>query len=349
MIINTWRAGTFLDCRQKAKRIHIDCLSPLKTPENLIKGDAVHKGLAAFFVSGDVHLAEQRAESTYRERYADQMILPEEQVLIEQGVQFARAAVQEYALEYPKEQFQVLHPEVEFAVELPDTKHHCWWAHHLCQPSVPFDRCLYADSQQVKYAPTDDCYQSHWFVGRTDAIVSWQGKIWLLEHKTTSLTTDGGTKAQPNFFARFELDFQPTGYCYGVGKQLGINVNGFILNAILKPRKNSKDPFAINFDRDIFVRTKEQLAVYEREMIELANDYERAAIEGRWYKNTHSCMNYNRKCDYLALCKGPREPHPGEYTVRDKDYVDLRYYKLLGLEPPAVQATEFHEGNLGVE
>lgn len=341
MIINTWRAGTFLDCRQKAKRTHFDNLSPLKTAENLIKGDAIHKGIASFFVNNDPCVAMQKAESTYRARFEGQMILPEEQLLIEQGVTFARKTVSEYAELYPKEQFQVLHPEVEFCVELPNTMHHCWWAHKLLFPDQLYSECPGQDGK---------CIQSHHFVGRTDAIVSWQGKIWLLEHKTTSLTTEGGTKAQPNFFARFELDFQPTGYCYGVGRQLGIDVNGFILNAILKPRKNAKDPFDVNFDRDIFVRTKDQLKVYEEELIQLANDYERAAIENRWYKNTHSCLNYNRKCDYWALCKGLREPHEGEFQKRDPDYVDLRYYKLLGIEPPAVPvAVDAFEGNLGVE
>lgn len=333
MIINTWRAGTFQECRRKARFVHLENLSPLRTPDTLVTGDAVHKGLATLFVTSDTSLAIQKARSTYRERYAGELQLPEEVKLHERNVAFAERAVAEYANAYPKQRFTVLHPEVSFLVELPGTRHHCAFAHHLL-----YDEWLRPDDErQCHPATSPQCWQSHWFGGRTDAIISWEGKLWLLEHKTTGLTTTnqkGEMEAQQNYKDTFHLDFQPTGYLYGISRQLGLRLNGFILNCILKPRKNASDQFAVHLDQDIFIRTEEQLADYERELIQLCDDYERAVVEQHMYKNTRSCMKFNRKCAYWNLCKALREPQQGEFSQRQPDYIDLEYYKLLQLDPP---------------
>ena len=63
------------------------------------------------------------------------------------------------------------------------------------------------------------------FIGRIDKIIDWNGVLWVVDHKTTSMLGPQYTKmAEPN--AQF------TGYTWAA-RQLGYKVSGLILDAIL--------------------------------------------------------------------------------------------------------------------
>jgi hypothetical protein len=223
---------------------------------------------------------------------------------------------------YEHDDWTLLQPEVEFCVELPNTKHHCVFAHQILHPegigTYPTD-IVVCDDQR--------CYVNHRLKGRADGLIAWKGMVWIIERKTSGLSGEF-------FWTQWQLASQPTGYIYGAWKGAGVRPNGFILEKTTKPRKNSKDPFHITIEREPFLRSDADLLEFERDISQIATDYERAYVENAWYKNTASCTNWNRKCYFHDLCKRNQEVMPGEFRTRKKDYVDAEYYKLLNLPIP---------------
>ncbi len=51
-------------------------------------------------------------------------------------------------------------------------------------------------------------------------------------------------------------------------------------------------------------RTKDQLADYTRQLLQVCNDIDRAQLDGAWYQNTANCFSYGSTCEYFDLCRG---------------------------------------------
>jgi hypothetical protein len=304
--------------------------------EALMTGEAFHVGVAHLFATRDVAQSEALAEACYRKRLVGQMILPEEQALIEQQIELSKRAVRKYADHYKNEPFEVLMPEVKFRVALPNTEHHCWFVHRILdeltnEPGNSRDHLSGFDSDPAR-CRYKECMQPHWLMGRTDAVISWNNLIWLLEHKTSVNTGQ-------IFYDRFRLDKQTTGYLYGIWKQTGMRPHGFLLNVIKKPNAQAAktNPFNVTFEREPFIRDEATLDEFEHEISLIANDYETAFRTGNIYKNESSCTNYNRKCYYLNRCENHQQSDDDEFRKRNPDYVDLEYYDLLGIDKPQTQ------------
>lgn len=326
MISNISRITTFQECRTKAKYWSIDGLAPLRDADPLMLGGAVHEGLAEFLAARDPRKAVELVESSYRQRLESQIILPEERPAIEQSIEMGKRLVARFCAQYSSADMQVIWPEVEFTVPMPSSLHHCWFFHQILHPDIPFDKCP-AVYKGLPAARENQCMQPIYFQGKTDAVVSWKNAIWLLEHKTTSYTGD-------IFYDKFFLDFQPTGYLYGIGKAMGTTPHGFILNVLKKPTKNKKDQLDVGFESDYFLRSDEDLKRFEEQFILQAQDFEDAVIRDRMYMNTKSCTAWNRRCYYWNICKRHGQPSPDEFRQKDMDYVDLKYYEILGMVPP---------------
>jgi hypothetical protein len=326
MIGNISRAAFFLNCRRKAHNIFDLRLDALQPAEPLTIGGAYHKGAAVLTATKDRALALQAAEDEYRERTKHVKLLPEERAFAEHNIELVRRMVNAQADMYEHDDWVVLQPEVEFCVPLPNSTHHCVFFHNILHPNFPIDLCM--DVQ---------CQQPHWFRGKSDAVLSWKSMTWILERKTSGLLGD-------LFWNRWYLDVQPTGYIYGVWKGAGIKPHGFIMEKVTKPRKNASDPFHVTIEREPYLRTEADLLTFETEFGQILTDMERAYVEGTHYKNTGSCFNWNRKCDFHGLCKRGYQIIPGEFRQRDPDYVENKYYEILGLPVPTpVPMEEPHE------
>ncbi len=316
MIINISRSKGWQRCRRYEYNLNELKLLPLQEADNLMTGDAVHQGIATLLATRDTQKAVGLAETVYRDRLKDQMLLPEEQAIVENQITYARAAVAAYAKQLPGEGFEVLMPEVSFAVKLPNTEHHCWFCHRLLYPKTGYEMCRSAE-----------CDQPHILRGRSDALVKWQGMLWLLEHKTSAINTT-------NYWSGWMLDVQLTGYIYGIWKATGLKPAGAILNMISKPRKNAKNFEDVTFQREPFLRSDEDLQRFEDEIIRIADDYETGMRDGDIYMNTQSCFNWNRECYFHSMCVNHNQYSPEQFRIRPMDYVEEEYYKLLGKEIP---------------
>lgn len=349
MILNISRAKQFQECRQKAYNWHELRLMAWREAEALMTGEAFHTGIAHYFSTRDVKASQAIAEARYRERLAGQLILEEEKAFLEQRIELSRRMISRYAEHYQNEPIEVLMPEVKFMIPLPGTEHHCWFIHRIEHPDIPFEECPIETNRKgvhwgdLRSEEGFHCEAPHYLTGRTDAVISWSNMIWLLEHKTAVSTGD-------IFYKRFRLDKQTTGYIYGIWQATGMRPHGFLLNVIKKPRADvaKRDPFAISFEREPFIRDDRTLEEFETDIIRIANDYELAFRTGNIYKNENSCTSYNRECYYMHLCENHQEIDPEEFRPRGRDYVDLAYYELLGLPAPqdAPQEIKMEEGNL---
>ena|SRR5271166_3113801 len=342
MIANVSRFKQFQACREKAFNWDELRLASYRDADPLMIGEAYHKGSEVLAKLGNIEEAVQAAEDTFRKRLEGQVILPEERPEIEREIEFVRHATRAWAQHYDTADFKILWPEVTGLVALPGLKHHCWFCHRILYPNISYQLCTDTPDQQT-------CWQPHYLKFRTDAVLEFYHKVWLLDHKTTSST------ARNNFWPKWNMDFQMGCYLYGVWKKTGVRPSGIMINAIIKhfQRDNTRkteggsykmklDPTNVDFEREGFVYTEAMLLSFEKDLIRLANQYEAAFSnpDAGVYRNTDNCFNYNRACYYWNRCQRKYSGEQtveieGEFRQRDKDYVELSYFELLGVEPPA--------------
>lgn len=341
MIINTSRSHSFKSCQQKEKFWNEDKLRAHREDSNLLTGGGLHKALALINAKRVQNLdqAADAAEQEFKSRLGDDWdsLLPPERKLYEAEVSALRSMVRAYGEHYLGEPYEMLAPEISFCVELPDSYHHCWYAHKLLQSLYPavvpdWNDCNGGYSIQAPHG-TATCFLPHYFAGSTDAIIQWNKVVFLQEHKTTAYDLYNGSGQSSNYINAWQLNDQATGYIYGISRSTGVRPHGVLLNCIIKPRKNASNPF-YSFYREAFLRSDVLLSRFEQDIIHTANDYERVMRENIPTLNPSSCYAYNRECYYRGMCLEQRDPIPGEFLQRPPDYVELKYYSLLGLEPP---------------
>jgi len=164
----------------------------------------------------------------------------------------------------------------------------------------------------------------HEFYFRTDGLISWRAKPWLLEHKTTSQM---GTM----FFKKFRMDGQITTYIYCVWKKLDTRPVGALINAIWKSKKLDRTDFA----RDVVMRSQEQLEEFmDQVLLQLdeLSELESIAPNNKhpWTMHTNQCVAWNRTCDYLELCHKETPGLRDLFIQRPPDYVDLGNVEVVG-------------------
>lgn len=366
MIINISRTKTRSLCRRKAFNTYHRHLTSPNRSMNLVDGSAFHKGVAAGLATKDWNHALAEASAQFEEDRKAVVVLPELEYQMDDHKQMIEVMVACYRDAFKDQGIQVIQPECEFDVALPGTKHHCIWIHHLTPgpdknfpymkavehwgPPSPEDILANRVMSPHMLEDGDDgdedckCWQPHRFVGKTDAVVVWNQMIWLLEHKTTSISGE-------QFWAQWRLDIQPTGYIYGIQKSLNMKVGGFILNAIIKPsesqvsawnkkRKNGPDKGVtdyIKYEREAFLRSDADLFRFEQELINTCNEWEADIVKGSFphdgFAAVGACQQYNRMCDFHSMCCNHDEENEIEALgVRNNDYVDVKTLKMTEKE-----------------
>jgi len=147
----------------------------------------------------------------------------------------------------------------------------------------------------IKFLYTETPFAIHFpdniiLCGRMDGIVEWRDGVYVFERKTTS-------KLGITFFEKFELNYQIDCYCLGCMELVGA-CNGAIVDVarVCKPAPNMNDDFV----RDVVSRTKDELVLAKKNMIEIVEDMRHGPI----YQNKDACMLYYQKCQYHDLCMG---------------------------------------------
>lgn len=149
------------------------------------------------------------------------------------------------------------------------------------------------------------------YVGRIDKTVDWEGRVWVVDHKTTTSYKKDGYFTNA-FIDGFSPDSQIDGYLHATHMTYGDKAKGCMIDAALVHRSVHEGFMFIPVDRDV-----RQLnawlweALYETTLIETNREHLPLAkdndIMPAFPKNTTYCSNWGG-CRYLDLCKGIINP-----------------------------------------
>lgn len=150
--------------------------------------------------------------------------------------------------------------------------------------------------------------------GRVDGLVKRNGVYWIREVKTTSMD-------RKQFQFKTSVSYQAAGYMYGIEKSTGVKIEGVIYDVVNRPKlKRRKDETAEDFgkricedyadptrkefyyDRHFSYRSTKEIEEFEKDMIALARELRTRIREGKWYRNTDACYNYNTECQFKKIC-----------------------------------------------
>lgn len=143
--------------------------------------------------------------------------------------------------------------------------------------------------------------------GRIDGIAYANGRMRVLDHKTTSIGGDA-------FIQDFQISNQTLGYVWaGREKWPELDITGFLLNAIHFKRPTGKtlslldrgprggDP-ALSFFRSYFDYTPERIAWWKRNVHEIISDFIYHLVRGYFTSTTKNCFAKYGRCQFHDLC-----------------------------------------------
>ena len=148
--------------------------------------------------------------------------------------------------------------------------------------------------------------------GKEDAIVEWNGEIYVFERKTTS-------RLGITFFKKFRQDYQIDIYCLACRELVG-SCAGAIIDAVRVCKPKAK--MEVDLVRDIVGRTDRDLDTAKEEIIEIVKDIR----NGKIYKNKMSCYTWGGG-EFLPIC----ESHENPKVIRDF-YKESRWNPTKGVE-----------------
>jgi len=126
------------------------------------------------------------------------------------------------------------------------------------------------------------------YAARIDTIIDWGGRIYVMEHKTTSAL---GAR----FFDQFKLCHQVDGYVFACEDKYG-KCDGVLIDACLVAKTK------FNCLRDIVGRDEGHSERFREELQEIARNIEWANKHKSYIQNKGAC-DYYGQCIYKDLCR----------------------------------------------
>lgn len=146
--------------------------------------------------------------------------------------------------------------------------------------------------------------------GIFDTLVEFGGRIFILEHKSTSVLG-------PTYFHQFKPNNQVTGYVWGASKLSGRPVGGAIINAIGIYKSSST-----KFERSITTRSPADIEEWLRNVKAVCEEIQQHRRTGFWPMRTSACTLYGI-CEFHSV---HTLSHPTEREARlQTDYVKHRW------------------------
>lgn len=141
--------------------------------------------------------------------------------------------------------------------------------------------------------------------GYVDKVVEIDGRLYILEHKTTGRDVD-------EFIASKAIDRQPILYLIAA-RQAGLDVDAVIFDVTYRPRiRLSRGETEAQFEERVRMAsttrwhpmhvTEIDIAGVEKDVAGLARMLEVSYERDVWPRNPESCYKYSRPCDYLSQC-----------------------------------------------
>lgn len=147
------------------------------------------------------------------------------------------------------------------------------------------------------------------FAGKFDAIARINGEDWIVDHKTTSDTSE-------NYFRRLDLDSQISHY-WAAAQEMGLAPAGFLYDVLYKPNlrlRKGETPEEFGdrcfeeirsnpgkyYRREHVVRLEHEMQSIRHEALETI----RQMKERKPVRNPNRCKDYNTMCTYFDVCSG---------------------------------------------
>ena len=154
------------------------------------------------------------------------------------------------------------------------------------------------------------------YVGRLDKVVRWEGRVWVIEHKSTAWGSKSGFNSV--YLDTFSPDSQIDGYMHAVRMLYGKEAKGILIDCALV-HKTYHEHFTLipierstpNLDAWLW-ELRHELELMEVNEDRLLNtDIHRAdpsTFQTAYPKNTTACIQFMRPCPYLDICKTVSNP-----------------------------------------
>ena len=167
----------------------------------------------------------------------------------------------------------------------------------------PTEFCVKCSKQLEMHkenCPNCNYPRSIMYCGRIDGLAKWDGQLFALEHKTTSVMGY-------SYFEQFRPNMQIDGYTYAASQLLQEPCAGAIVNAlepwkevkrVTEKTKKPEDHFA----RKPIMRSAEELKDFALEVNQLVCEILQAEEKQVYYKTKSACFQYNYSCPYKQLC-----------------------------------------------
>jgi len=269
VIVDNFALSMFQSCPTKYEMRMRRHWTPRRKSAALGFGGAFHEGLAAWYKTNDAGAALQAIAKAWPDSHPTDDYRNKQRCL---------DTMIQYIKHYPKESFGV--------VGAPDNP--------MIEKSFTLDTGMTLDNgEPIEYG------------GIMDGLISFNNKLYVLEHKTTS-------RLGSTYFYQFRPNNQITGYVWAGGEMSGQPVGGAIINAICVLKNETK------FAREPTSRADDEIAewmIHVRETCQIIHNCKESGI---WPRFTPSCMMYGR-CDYHSVCV---LPHKSEREkMLEQDYV----------------------------
>jgi len=265
----------FRQCQKFFYWRYVERLETRHPSPKMIYGLNIHEGLARFYKDMrdglPVHERVNNAIETFKKEMKDSRLDYLYDETYEEDMNRGIEMFRQYGLQYPTQTWKVL--EVERLLEL-------------------------------------DIPQIGKFTGRIDMAARIDGRVYIVDHKTTGWALASLSKT-------LLASDQATGYMLLWNKNFpDLAAHGVIFN-VIRQYKGSTD-----FKHVVTIKTEEDLERFELDAQDTISDIHRKMTnpKARWCMNTKSCYLYNRACTYMDLCNGANfEPLIGTVFLRKDD------------------------------
>lgn len=237
-------------------------LLPLRRKISLSFGTVIHHGFAAWYRTG----SELEALKAVANHWPEVGISDDFR-----NLGYACQVIRAYIREHPTESFTVIQGPEGPVVE----------------QAFTVDTGLMLDEEFREGDPD----QGHiLYGGIIDLGVDFNGVLYVLDHKTTTVLGDGDW-----YFAKFKPDNQMTGYIWGLSRISSQRVGGALINAVGLYKSGD-----IRFKRQITSRNQFEIDEWLDGVRTRCNEIKRCERNKNWRLETSCCTLYG-KCEYYDV------------------------------------------------
>jgi hypothetical protein len=175
---------------------------------------------------------------------------------------------------------------------------------------------------------------NHWYIGRLDKVVDYNGQRLILEHKTTTAYATVGN-FRTDYVDSWFMSSQVKGYQFGGGLYYG-DINAVWVDAALVHKK-VHDAFKfipVSHNLTLLTEWIENTKQWINEISIEVDNYDAVGklLPGMFKKNEESCFGKYGPCTYIDICRTVADPSTISVPPPGFEHKVWEPFSVLGLE-----------------